>query len=151
MKKLIPLVVAIFMMNNLFAQKIDEKSVPSEAVKTFQSKFTQATDVKWEKSDALYKAVFIQNDLKTKVCYTATGQWIKTEWEIPQVYAPKTISDYISANFPKFKIMGLSIVEEDKSTLPGKYYIAEISNKKEVKSLKFNMKGEVMQDTMEKK
>ena len=151
MKKLLSLIALIFLMSNLFAQKLDEKSVPADAVKNFNTKYTQATLVKWEKEGTLFKAVFTQNELKTKAFYTETGQWVSSEWEIPAIYAPKAITEYITANLVKFKIKELTIVEEDKSTVPGKYYKAEVTDKKVTKTLKFNLKGEIIPETPEKK
>ena len=143
MKKLISLVVCTFLMSNLFSQKLAEKDVSADVVKAFQTKYSQATDVKWEKSDAVFKAVFIQNEMKTIVDYTATGQWVKTAWQIPAQYAPKAITDYLTANYSKFKTDEVLIVEEDKATVPGKYYLVNISKKLEKHNLKFNLKGEL--------
>jgi len=151
MKKSISLVVCMILMSNLFSQKLTEKDVSADVVKAFQTKYAQATDVKWEKSDAVFKAVFIQNEMKTVVEYTATGQWIKTGWQIPQQYAPKAITDYLTVNYPKFKLDELLIVEEDKATVPGKYYVANISKKQEKHSIKFNLKGELDVPAPEKK
>ena len=151
MKKLISLVVCLFLMSNLFSQKLAEKDVTADVVKNFKTKYTQATDVKWEKTDAVFKAVFVQNEMKTEVDYTSTGQWVKTGWQIPIQYAPKSITDYLKANYPKFKLDELIIVEEDKATIPGKYYLVNSSMKKEKLSLKFNLKGELSIPTTGKK
>ena len=151
MKKLSALVVCMFLISNLFSQKLAEKDVPAEVSKVFASKFAQPADVKWEKSDAVFKAVFVQNDMKTIVDYSATGQWLKTAWQIPQAYAPKAITDYVKANYANYKLDELLIVDEDKATQPGKYYIANISKKKEKTSLRFSVKGEFTTPTPEKK
>jgi len=139
MKKLFAISIAIIFASVSFGQKIDESQVPDVVVKTFKARFTTASSAKWEKEDSTYSVEFLMEDANTEADFTAKGEWLNTEWEIPAEYAPQDIKDYITKNYSGYKIKEMSVTEYP---VDGKLYVVEINKKKDCQALYFTLKNE---------
>lgn len=142
MKKIVLLFLVLVMNYSLNAQVITPKDVPSEVTKAFDAKFTNATNLKWEKDSVFFVASFFFNYMNAISRFDNNGKWESSKWEIPLQYTPKSISDYILANFPKHKTKILILEELVAPANPDKLYIAIITLKKKEVYLYFNLKSE---------
>jgi hypothetical protein len=97
------------------AQKLPASKVPS-AVKTAFAKQYPSTAVKWEKENGAYEAGFKQAGHEMSVNYSAKGEVLETETEIPISALPATAQEYLKKNYPGQKLKGAAkIVKSDGS------------------------------------
>ncbi len=142
MKKLALLFLVFVITFSLDAQILSEKDVPSETTKAFNTKFPNATNIKWGKDSASFEVSFLFNDMNVISVFDNNGKWESSKWEIPLQYTPKAVSDYILANFPKHKTKKLILEELVSPANPEKLYIAILSLKRQEVFLYFNLKSE---------
>ncbi|MDR0971824.1 MAG: hypothetical protein LBM25_05525 [Bacteroidales bacterium] len=117
---------------------VNEKDVPARYVNDFKKNRPNAQKSSWEKVDSLsYKAIFTDNNNQMQILYSKTGT--QTSWIVPLQYVPSAITDYITKNYPSYKLQEVSISDVKNK----KVYNAVIKlNKKEVKTLEFDLNGE---------
>ena len=95
------LMISLVTSSKLYAQEMEGKDVP-EAVKTsFQKEYSTVKKVDWEKEDGNYEVAFEMNKTEYSVLFDAEGNKIETEMEIKTSELPKTVSDYVKANYKK--------------------------------------------------
>jgi hypothetical protein len=141
MKKLALMMVAAMITSLTFAQKLQEKAVPTLVKTAFQKNFTQAKVVKWEKEGINFEAEFELDKSEQSVLFDAQGSIIEKEIEIKISQLPNGVLDYVKTNYK-----GQSVIEAAKITdAKGKVtYEAEIkgmdilfdSNGKFIKEIK---------------
>jgi hypothetical protein len=141
MKKLALMMVAAMITSLTFAQKLQEKAVPTPVKTAFQKNFTHAKVVKWEKEGINFEAEFELDKSEQSVLFDAQGSIIEKEIEIKISQLPNGVLDYVKTNYK-----GQSVIEAAKITdAKGKVtYEAEIkgmdilfdSNGKFIKEIK---------------
>jgi len=121
------------------AQKCKIQDVPTEVLVTFNKKTGDTIkDAKWEKKDNYYEAFFKIGKINAEVEIKATGEWLKTSWEMSLDFLPSKIKEYIEKNYPKAKIKEFEI-----EYLPNNnFYIISIKHEGKDIDLKFNTSAE---------
>lgn len=148
MKKLIFLLLGIALLSQVsFAQKVAASKVPNAVTSTFNSKFSSASNVKWELEDAEYEANFKINGKEMSANFDKMGTWTETETEIKVSTLPASVRATLSKEFAGFKIEEASQIESAKN---GNCYEAEIENGKESYDVLFSADGKFLSKTKEK-
>lgn len=97
------------------AQKMKEKNVPQEVVKSFKQNFKEAKDVSWEKEKDNYEAEFKTKTTEQSVLLDAKGKILETEVEIETNQLPKNVLTYIQTNYPSKKIREAAKITDAKN------------------------------------
>ncbi len=97
------MIVSAMIASLAFAQKVDEKTVPSAVKQSLQKQFSGAQRIKWEQENGNYEAEFVMNKTELSACFDATGMLIETEEEIPVAQLPQGALDYVKANHARQK------------------------------------------------
>ncbi|MDZ4667032.1 MAG: PepSY-like domain-containing protein [bacterium] len=104
MKKLALMVVAAMITSLTFAQKLQEKDVPTPVKTAFQKQYPNAKETKWEKEKGNYEAEFEMNETEYSVLIDASGKILETELEIGIDALPANVKEYVSKKYPGKKI-----------------------------------------------
>ena len=121
------------------AQKIKDSEVPKAVVESFNKHFKGVEAENWDKEkDGTYEAEFDLNKVETSATFSENGKLLETETEIPVKALPKSVTDYISKNYPNHKIAEAAKIIDDKGDV---MYEAEAKKGKEEFDLLFDAKG----------
>lgn len=142
MKKIKTVLTAIVMLLSIssFAKGPEPEKVTPVVKAAFESDFSKATLVKWEKTDEFYFASFLLNNVKTDAAYTETGELLGTSRRILAEQMPLSISIALADNYKGYEIDN-SVVE---LTFAGvtRYYVT-VANKAQTVKLKCYSNGEL--------
>ena len=141
MKKLVLMTFAAMITSLTFAQKLQEKDVPTPVKTAFQKNFPHAKVEKWEKEGVNFEAEFELNKTEQSVLFDANGNLLETEVEIKLTQLPKGVLEYVKANYKGQKVKEAAKITDAKGTVT---YEAEIkgmdllfdSNGKFIKEIK---------------
>lgn len=123
-----------------YSQKIDNSQVPGPVKKMFFTKVNDTLTPVWEKLGEEYQASFSKGDMKAQVVIDSKAVWQKTIWVIPYQYVPQKIKDNIFADYSGFKVSQVSIQYRS----DGDFYVIEAKKKKEIKTITYSLKGELI-------
>lgn len=112
MKKLILMSIAIFTMNQTFAQKIKYARVPAVIKKAFVALYPTAKASEWELEDENYETKFTLNDVEQSALFDKTGKLVETEVEIMIGELPKQAAEYLAKKQPNEKIKKASKITD---------------------------------------
>ena len=123
------------------AQDIPQEQVPSLVLNAFQTKFSNATDVEWEKKGDLFKVEFEIGSIDHDLWIDKTGNITKHKEEFPKTNLPKAISQKITTEFNGYRIYGVDKIESD-----GKiFYEVELDGKSDDRDVLFASDGSIQQ------
>jgi len=111
MKRLALTMVAAMITSLTFAQKLQEKDVPTLLKTTFKKQYPNTKEIKWEKEGENFEAEFELNKTEQSVLFDAQGSILETELEIELNQLPSAVLEYIKANYK-----GQSVKEAAKIT-----------------------------------
>lgn len=155
MKKIKTVLTAIVMLFSIssFATETNPLSPDPEKVTpvvkaAFESDFSKATVVKWEKTDEFYFASFLLNNVKTDAAYTENGELIGTSRKISADQMPLSISVALADSYNGYEVDKTAV----ELTFAGvtRYYIT-VSNKSQTVKLKCYSNGDLEVESKIKK
>lgn len=140
---LIALAIVVFT-NQSHAQ---DTNVPKKVMKAFTQKFSNATDVEWEKENkSEWEAEFKVNGKEYSANFATDGTWKETEHEIKDSEIPALVKKSIVNNFPGYEIEEAEMAETPK----GKVYEFELEKGKEELEVVINASGTVLKKEVQK-
>ena len=129
----------------LFAQKIDSKTVPAAAKAALEKSF-QVKDAKWEKEGEDFEAEFKKNGKEMSAIFAASGVMVGTEEEIAKTDLPRNVQEVIQKEYA-----GYTLKETNKVTDKGVIkYEAEIAKGGSSYTLSFDIDGKLLKKEQEK-
>jgi len=142
MKKIKTVLTAIVMLLSIssFAKGPEPEKVSPVVKAAFESDFSKATVVKWEKTDEFYFASFLLNNVKVDAAYTENGELLGTSRRISAEQMPLSISMALADKYAGYEIDN-SIVELTFASVT-RYYVT-VSNKTQTVKLKCYSNGDL--------
>ena len=107
MKKLITVFVVFFITASQTLLANDEVLTPAQVKSSFETRYGNTTNAKWQKIKGVYVARFVENGNDFEVYYSKHGELLAYSRFIPESYLPQLIADAISTQFPGFAITEL--------------------------------------------
>ena len=104
--------------NSLFASGIPD--VNAKALSTFNSQFTNATDIEWSAGNDFYKATFLYNSNYITAYYNIEGDFVATIRNITSSNLPLMLQTKLKNNYSDYWISSLYELTKNEST---SYYI----------------------------
>lgn len=108
MKNILIIAVLLTCSFTSFAQK----NIPNEVKTSFAKQYPLIKKVKWEKEKGNYEAGFTEDKIGKSVLFDSKGKILETETEIPVASLSKSITDYVSKNYPNQKIKGAAKITD---------------------------------------
>jgi uncharacterized membrane protein YkoI len=128
---------------NLIAQ---DSQIPKEVLASFQSKFPNAADLKWEVKKELYKAEFKIGTRANDVWLDKVGIVKKHKQDFPKKELPEVIRKKIESDFSGFKIDDADKIEENGEV----FYEVDIKGATEERKLLFTAAGAIKENSPKK-
>ena len=155
MKKIKTVLTAIVMLLSISSFATETKKVSPDPEKVtpvvkaaFESDFSKATLVKWDKTDEFYFASFLLNNVKVDAAYTEAGELLGTSRRIAAEQMPLSISVALAENYGGYEVDN-SVVELTFTSVT-RYYVT-VSNKSQTVKLKCYSNGELEVESKTKK
>ena len=125
MKKLITVFVVFFITASQTLLANDEVLTPAQVKSSFETRYGNTTNAKWQKIKGVYVARFTESGNDFEVYYSKHGKLLAYSRFIPESYLPQLIADAISTQFP-----GSAITEilEFTSHETGTTYLIHVEN-----------------------
>ena len=124
----------------------EEKSeVPAAVQKSFQKKFAQATEVKWEEEEGSYEAEFHLNGKEMSAEFSGDGTWKETETEVDQADLPAAIVDTLESAYGDYEVKEVELCE----TPEGKSWEIEVKKDQTEMELVMDENGKVLKKEAE--
>ena len=81
----------------VLSQACGQKKIPDNVIAAFNSKFVNATKVKWDKeNNKEWEAEFKLNGKTYSANFSNEGQWLETEYEIENFNIPKKVQETLN-------------------------------------------------------
>ena len=155
MKKIKTVLAAIVMLLSISSFATVDKNVSPDPEKVtpvvkaaFETDFSKATLVKWDKTDDFYFASFLLNNVKVDAAYTENGELVGTSRRITADQMPLSISVALADNYSGYEVDN-SVVELTHQSVT-RYYVM-VSNKTQTVKLKCYSNGELEVESKTKK
>ena len=148
MKKIKTVLTAIVMLLSISTFATEPEKVSPVVKAAFESDFTRASAVTWQKTDEFYFASFLLNNVNVEAAYTETGELIGTSRRITADQMPLSISLALSQKYKGYQVD--NEVTELAFASVTRYYVT-ISNEKQALRLKCLSGGEMEVENKVKK
>lgn len=154
MKKSIIVLASLLTVSFAGAQDLKEADVPAAVKEAFKKKFPDVKKTEWEKEGANYEVEFDvvrvpmddpkakKQEIEKSAVYTATGELVQIEEEIPVSSLPKAVADYVTKNYAGKKISEAAKITESNGTV---MYEAEVGKE----DLIFDVNGNFVKKEVE--
>jgi len=148
MKKIKTVLTAIVMLLSISSFATEPEKITPVVKAAFESDFSKATLVKWEKTDEFYFASFLLSNVKVDAAYTEAGELIGTSRSIPAVQMPLSISLALAEKYKGYQVN--DDVTELTFASVTRYYVTVTNEKQSVRLKCFN-NGEIETESKAKK
>lgn len=150
MKKIKTVLTAIVMLLSIssFATGSTPDKVTPIVKAAFENNFSNATLVKWEKTDDFYFASFLLNNVNVDAAYTEAGELIGTSRKISAEQMPLSISMALNENYQGYQVDN-SVIELTYAAVT-RYYVSVSKDNKTLK-LKCFGNGDIEIESKSKK
>lgn len=142
MKTIKIFIFLLFVASIAVAQDLKPSEVPEAVKNVFTKENTSATDIEWERDMDNYKVEFDMGRMEHEIWYTADGNIIKRENDIPQSDLPQAIRDIIESNYPGYRLDDIEMTWQDDATT----YKVELEKGKEEWEVVFDADGKILQE-----
>jgi hypothetical protein len=95
---------AVVCFNTAFSQKIAADNIPAVVSQAFKARFSIAEKAQWEMDYDNYQSDFTVGNADFSATFDKDGKWLKTESFIKPSSLPKNIKNFVTKNFPGYKI-----------------------------------------------
>lgn len=133
MKKIKTVLTAIVMLLSISSFATEPENVSPVVKAAFESNFTKARVVNWQKTDEFYFASFLLNNVNVEAAYTETGELIGTSRKITADEMPLSISLALAQKYKGYQVDN-SVTELTFASVT-RYYVT-VSNEKQALRLK---------------
>ncbi len=121
-----------------------QKKVPSEVDYSFTTKFSNATNVSWDKENSTeYEAEFELNGSKYSANFSETGKWLETERVITYEELPELVQQNFMASHTDAKVKAVAKIETSQGET---HYEIEVKQLLGAEELFYDTNGEEFQD-----
>lgn len=91
------------------------QEVPENVKSSFNSKFPNATEIKWEQEHKNeWEAEFKVNGVDYSANFNSEGEWKETEHEVKIDQLPKAAQTTLSTEFASYKVIEAEVIETPK-------------------------------------
>lgn len=128
MKKLVKFAFVLFAIQVVaiqvnYAQKLKPADVPSEVTQAMDFQYPYVKVSTWQLEDGQYIATFKDEGSVGKAYITASGEWLRTTYDIKKDELPSVITEYVKANYPEFIISNSYLEEMEEAPM---HYMVEV-------------------------
>ena len=124
MKKMVLITLALLF---IYVSSTALTHVPTPVSKTFDLKFPNAKNIKWDKENKNeYEAAFSLDGIKYTASFNEKGEWLETETNITFNILPEKVQQAFNTSYKDSKIKAVAKIENSKGEI--KYEI-EIKQK----------------------
>jgi hypothetical protein len=148
MKKIRTVLTAIVMLLSISSFATDPENVSPVVKAAFESDFTKASVVNWQKTDEFYFASFLLNNVNVEAAYTETGELIGISRRITADQMPLSISLSLAQKYKGYQI-DKSVTELTFASVT-RYYVT-VSTEKQALKLKCLADGDIQVENKIKK
>lgn len=117
MKNLAIITVTMMVAAITFAQKVQEKEVPTAVKAAFQKQYPLVKAVKWDKEEDKFEASFDLNKTDNSILFDKKGNILETEVEILVNQLPKGVLDYVKTNYKTVAVKEVAKITDEKGTV----------------------------------
>lgn len=143
MKKVMLMTMTVLAVLLSFAQKNQDKDVPTPVKASLQKRYPATKGLKWEKENGNYEAEFEVGETQYSVLIDNAGNILETEIEISSDALPTKAKEYVAKNYVGQKVKEAAKLTDAKGTVT---YEAEVNGK----DLIFDSNGNFIKEEVEK-
>jgi hypothetical protein len=139
MKHFILVVLAAALSGAATAQDIPQSEVPSLVLNAFQSKFSNATDIEWEREGELFKVDFEVGNRDHDLWIDKSGTIKKHKEEIAKADLPASVAQKIKTDFKEYTVDDVDRIETDGKV----FFYVDLDSRSGDKEVTFTADGTV--------
>ncbi|WP_421762668.1 hypothetical protein [Ekhidna sp.] len=94
-----------------FAACGSSQNVPSDVLKSFESRYKKAENVTWSSDNGVFSALYKESELVKKSSYQKDGEWIETVTELLVDDLMTCITDYVDDEYMDASIFEAILME----------------------------------------
>src|SRR6478609_1355957 len=138
MKKILLPLLFLGLSLGSFAQDLTVSQVPVPVMNTFNTKFSKALNVKWQRAGLFYDVRFVLGVADHYASIDSVGTVLRHEYDISSRSLPKPVLDNLIANYGRFKVEDVQRIDVGRTTTN---YLVQIKFDSEQYKVTFDQNG----------